>query len=89
MKFPLISLKCVKKSGTLLFKINPPLHCFENFLSPKIKPKFGDSIPLKKRENKLCNKYVFCIYRYMRMSPESFQYILNVVGPKILKEIPA
>ena len=21
----------------------PPLYCFENFLSPKIKPKFGDS----------------------------------------------
>ena len=23
-------------------------HCFENFLSPKIKPRFGDSIPLLK-----------------------------------------
>ena len=25
-------------------------------------------------------------YRYMRISPESFKYLLNVVGPIILKE---
>ena len=66
MKFPLVCLICAKKSRTLIFKIPPPPHCFENFLSPKIQPKFGDSPPpsLKKKDNKLCYKYMHFISIY-------------------------
>ena len=65
IKFSLVSLICPKKSGTLLFKITPLLlsitHCFEKFLSTKVKSKakIWRLYPLlKNREIKIYHKYM-------------------------------
>ena len=77
MKFPLVCLICAKKSRTLIFKIPPPPIVLKIFYPPKYSQNLETPppLPLKRRTTNFVTN--ICIL---------FQYILNVVGPKIPKK---